>query len=65
MQRELVFKLLEDAVFAEADGGARFLAIREINRRQLSEYMLSADGVYDQNYANLYGTWFDVLESGI
>ncbi|HBG33301.1 MAG TPA: hypothetical protein DDW82_06285, partial [Acholeplasmataceae bacterium] len=42
MQRELVFKLLEDAVFAEADGGARFLAIREINRRQLSEYMLSA-----------------------
>ena len=65
MQRELVFKLLEDAVFAEADGGARFLAIREINRRQLSEYMLSADGVYDQNYANLYGTWFDILESGI
>ncbi|KKP59202.1 MAG: hypothetical protein UR53_C0005G0001, partial [Candidatus Magasanikbacteria bacterium GW2011_GWC2_34_16] len=26
---------------------------------------LSADGVYDQNYANLYGTWFDILESGI
>jgi hypothetical protein len=65
MQRELVFKLLEDADFSVANGNARFTAIREINRRQLSEYLLSAEGVYDQNYANLYGTWFDILESGI
>jgi len=65
MQRELVFKLLADAEFTVADGNARFTAIREINRRQLSEYLLSTTGVYDQNYANLYGTWFDILESGI
>jgi len=65
MQRELVFKLLEDAVFAGAGGAQRFNAIRAINRRQLNEYLLSATGVYDQNYANLYGTWFDILENGI
>ena len=65
MQRELVFKLLADANFSVTNGNARFTAIREINRRQLSEYLLSTTGVYDQNYANLYGTWFDILESGI
>jgi hypothetical protein len=65
MQRELVFKMLANAVFADANGSTRFSAIREINRRQLNEYLLSATGVYDQNYANLYGTWFTILESGI
>ena len=61
MQRELVFKLIEDATFS-GNQGARFDVIREINRRQMNEYMLSSNGVYDNNYATLYEDWFTILE---
>ncbi|MEF3692947.1 MAG: hypothetical protein V3569_02085 [Acholeplasmataceae bacterium] len=61
MQRELVFKLIEDAAFS-GNQSARFNVIREINRRQMNEYMLSADGLYDNNYASLYVNWFNILE---
>lgn len=62
MQRELIFKLLEDADFTVAANLVRFNTIRDINRRQLNEYLLSSTGFFDQNYSNLYGSWFDVLE---
>ncbi len=62
MQRELIFELLEDAVFADSANNARLQIIREINRRQLEEYLLSDSAYFDQNYANLYATWFDILE---
>jgi hypothetical protein len=67
MQRELVFKLLADATFTVAANDVRFANVREINRRQLSEYMLSShpDGINDPNYAALYGTWFNILENGL
>lgn len=65
MQRELIFSLVADVDFASAQGAARFDTIRAINLRQLDEYLLSAQGVYDQNYANLYGTWFTILRSGL
>ncbi|MDO9628375.1 MAG: hypothetical protein Q7I99_00620 [Acholeplasmataceae bacterium] len=65
MQRELIFKLLADATYADANGAARFQVIRQINRRQLNEYLLSTTGVNDVNYGNLYGTWFTILESGL
>lgn len=65
MQRELIFSLVEDAQFVDQSGTARFNVIREINIRQLNEYMLSDDGVYDLNYFNLYGSWFTVLKSGL
>ncbi|MBU1143814.1 MAG: hypothetical protein KKH92_09265 [Firmicutes bacterium] len=65
MQRELIFKLLEDATYADNNGTARFEVIREINRRQLNEYLLSTTGVNDVNYGNLYATWFTILESGL
>lgn len=65
MQRELVFKLLEDATWGSAQGEARYEVVREINRRQMNEYLLSSIGVYDQNYDDLYGTWFAILESGL
>jgi hypothetical protein len=61
MQRELVFKLIEDANFS-GNQAARFNVIREINRRQMNEYMLSPNGLYDQNYATLYSNWFTILE---
>ncbi len=61
MQRELVFKLIEDATFS-GNQSARFNVIREINRRQMNEYMLSANGLYDNNYASLYVNWFNILE---
>jgi hypothetical protein len=61
MQRELVFKLIEDADFS-GNQGARFDVIREINRRQMNEYLLSSNGVYDNNYATLYENWFTILE---
>ena len=63
MQRELIFKLMEDSVFTDSTDAARFNTIREINRRQLSEYLLSTTGYFDQNYDNLYGSWFDILEN--
>ncbi len=65
MQRELVFKLLEGATFTEQANSDRFDQIRVINRRQLNEYLLSTQpgGINDPNYDNLYGTWFDILES--
>ena len=65
MQRELIFSLVSDVDFADANGASRFANIREINLRQLDEYMLSADGVFDQNYADLYGSWFTVLKAGL
>ena len=61
MQRELIFKLIEDASFS-GNQNARFDVIREINRRQMNEYMLSSNGLYDNNYATLYGNWFTILE---
>jgi hypothetical protein len=63
MQRELVFKLLEDAEFASDTTNTRFNNIRNINRRQLDEYMLSDVGYFDQNYDDLYGDWFEILEA--
>jgi hypothetical protein len=71
MQRELIFQLLEDAVFANAANSARLDMIREINLNQLNEYMIytrkndqdvNVTVVLDQNYNDLYGTWFDVLQ---
>ncbi|MFU8792665.1 MAG: hypothetical protein ACNA7K_01435 [Acholeplasmataceae bacterium] len=63
MQRELVFKLLEDVVFADTNDVNRFETIRQINRRQLSEYILSDVAYFDNNYNQLYGSWFDILEA--
>lgn len=65
MQRELIFSFVSAVDFANASGNTRFETIRAINIRQLNEYMLSADGVFDQNYSDLYGTWFTVLKSGL
>ncbi len=63
MQRELIFKLLDGSTFANATGTARVAAIRAINKRQMTSYLLSTTGgVYDQNYANLYADWFTILE---
>ncbi len=62
MQRELIFQFVSNASFASADGAARFANIRAINIRQLNEYMLSTEGVFDQNYDDLYGSWFTVLK---
>ncbi|MBE0700566.1 MAG: hypothetical protein IH571_02655 [Acholeplasmataceae bacterium] len=63
MQRELVFKLMEDVEFTNTVSNDRFLIIRGINRNQMNEYVLSPTGYFDSNYENLYATWFDVLES--
>ncbi len=64
MQRELIFKLVADAQFADSADNARLTAIRAINRRQFNSYLLSDNGgVYDANYDALYGSWFDILES--
>lgn len=64
MQRELIFKLVADAVFADSNANARLSTIREINRRQFNSYLLSDNGgVYDANFFALYGTWFDILEA--
>ena len=63
MQRELIFRLLEDITFADSNGADRVDMIRAINRRQLTSYQLSElGGVYDENYANLYGDLFTILE---
>ncbi|MGB0175208.1 MAG: hypothetical protein ACPF9F_02745, partial [Acholeplasmataceae bacterium] len=62
MQRELIFRLLADGlVFTNPDNTVRFNTTREINLNQLNEYLLSEDGVYDDNYAALYLSWFDIL----
>ncbi|BCR35457.1 hypothetical protein [Mariniplasma anaerobium] len=63
MQRELIFSLLEDAVFTDAANNLRIDEIREINLRQLNGYMLSENGgVYDANYDALFGDLIDILE---
>ncbi|MDX9691363.1 MAG: hypothetical protein RBT45_02845 [Acholeplasmataceae bacterium] len=70
MQRELIFKLLDNAVFADATNRDRFDMIREINNNQMNEYMIftrknaqnvNVTVVLDENYNDLYGTWFDIL----
>ncbi len=63
MQRELVFSLLEDAVFTNSANSTRFDQIRAINVRQMQGYMLSENGgVYDVNYEALYGDMLDILK---
>jgi hypothetical protein len=63
MQRELIFSLLEDLSFTDSEDNLRFAEIREINLRQLNGYMLSENGgVYDNNYAALYGDLIDILK---
>jgi hypothetical protein len=62
--------LLNTSVFANTANRARFDMIREINNNQLNEYMIftrkndqneNVTIILDQNYFDLYGTWFDVL----
>ncbi len=63
MQRELIFRLMDDLTFVDAANASRVSTIRAINRRQLASYQLSTKGgVYDQNYADLYGNLFTILE---
>ncbi len=63
MQRELIFSLLEDAVFTDSTDALRFSTIRSINERQMQGYMLSENGgVYDANYEALYGDLLDILK---
>lgn len=71
MQRELIFRLLNTSVFANTANRARFDMIREINNNQLNEYMIftrkndqneNVTIILDQNYFDLYGTWFDILD---
>jgi hypothetical protein len=62
MQRELIFKFVENAVFSTSVDASRLSTIREINLRQFNSYLLSENGgVYDTNYEDLYGSWFDIL----
>ena len=70
MQRELIFRLLDDVVFADAVKHDRFDMIREINQNQLNEYIMytrvNDEGetevvVLDQNYEALYGEWFNIF----
>ncbi len=64
MQRELIFKLVSSAEFANPVDATRFETIRNINIDQLNSFLLSEDGgVFDANYDALYGTWFDILEA--
>ncbi len=63
MQRELIFSLLEDAVFADAANNLRIDEIRQINLNQMHSYMLSENGgVFDANYDALFGDILDILE---
>lgn len=63
MQRELIFRLLDGITFADTNDATRADMMREINRRQLATYQLSENnGLYDQNYANLYADLFTILE---
>ena len=62
MQRELIFRLLEDELsFTNNANNTRFDIIRDINYSQLNEYLLSDVALFDPNYETLYATWFDVL----
>ncbi len=64
MQRELVFMFLQSAQFVGAPNGANRLAtVRQININQMNEYQLSSrpGAVYDENYAALFGQWFQIL----
>lgn len=64
MQRELIFSLLEDAVFTDAANTARLAIVRNINIRQMDGYMLSTNGgVYDANYNALFGDFLAVLNN--
>ncbi|QWB96394.1 hypothetical protein KHQ89_02880 [Mycoplasmatota bacterium] len=64
MQRELIFKLVEEVQFGSGVDSSRFTTIREINLRQFNNYQLSENGgVFDSNYDDLYGSWFDILEA--
>jgi hypothetical protein len=63
MQREIIFRLLEDGLnFASEANNVRFDIIRNINYNQLNEYLLSDVAYFDENYEALYATWFDLLE---
>ena len=63
MQREIIFRLLEDGLnFASEANNVRFDIIRNINNNQLNEYLLSDVAYFDENYEALYATWFDLLE---
>ena len=63
MQRELIFRLLEDDLnFASDANNTRFDIIRSINDNQLNEYLLSDVAYFDENYEALFATWFDLLE---
>ena len=63
MQRELIFRLLEDDLnFASEANNTRFDIIRNINDNQLNEYLLSDVAYFDENYEALFATWFDLLE---
>jgi hypothetical protein len=63
MQREIIFRLLEDGLnFASEANNVRFDIIRNINNNQLNEYLLSDVAYFDENYELLYATWFDLLE---
>lgn len=62
MQRELIFRLLEDDLnFSNNANNVRFDVIRNINTNQLNEYMLSDKAYFDENYEALFATWFDLL----
>lgn len=60
-QRELIFKLIAEVEFANPANNIRFNTIREINIRQLDNYLLST--YHDAYYDQLYGTWFAILEA--
>ena len=63
MQRELIFSLLDDVDFTDADADLRLETVREINLRQMHGYMLSENGgVYDTNYEALFGGILDILK---
>lgn len=62
MQRQIMFNLLDGATLTAPTGAARLNVIKEINVRQLHNYMLSTNGgVFDNNYNALYGDILDVL----
>lgn len=63
MQRELIFSLLDDVVFTDANADARLETIREINLRQMHSYQLSENGgVNDANYEALFGNILEILK---
>ncbi|AUD65070.1 hypothetical protein BK011_05025 [Tenericutes bacterium MZ-XQ] len=63
MQRELIFSLLDDVDFTDADADLRLETIREINLRQMHGYQLSQNGgVNDANYEALFGGILEILK---